>query len=61
MKEKKEEIQEKYSWLKPNDERQHMSGREIIDTYVDLDKSGLIDSEKKQILDILYKYKMHSV
>ena len=34
-----------------------MSNREILDKYVDLDKSCLSDSEKKQVMDILYKYK----
>ena len=34
-----------------------MSDREILDNYVDLDKYCLSDSEKKQIMDILYKHK----
>ena len=37
-----------------------MSDREILDKYVDLDKSCLSDSEKsekKQVMDMLYKYK----
>ena len=34
-----------------------MSDREILDKYVDLDKSCLTDSEKKQVMDVLYKYK----
>ena len=34
-----------------------MSGREIFDKYVDLEKSCLSDSEKKQVMDIVYKYK----
>ena len=34
-----------------------MSDREILDKYVDLDKSCLIDSEKEQVMDMLYKYK----
>ena len=56
-KEKKEEMQEKYLWLEPHDERKNMSDKEILDRYVDLDKSCLIDSEKKQVMDMLYKYK----
>ena len=52
-KEKKEEIQGKYPWLKP-DERRYMSDREILDRYVDLDKLCL---ERKQVMDMLYKYK----
>ena len=34
-----------------------MSDKEILDKYVDLDKSCLSDSEKKQFMDVLYKYK----
>ena len=34
-----------------------MSDREILDKYVDLDKSCLTDEEKKQVMDMLYKYK----
>ena len=33
-----------------------MSDREISDKYVDLEKSCLSDSEKKQFTDMLYKY-----
>ena len=40
-------MQEKHPWLEPDDERKNMSYREILDKYVDLDKSCLIDSEKK--------------
>ena len=34
-----------------------MSDREILVKYVDLDKSCLADVEKKQVTDMLYKYK----
>ena len=34
-----------------------MSNKEIFDKYVDLDKSCPTASEKKQAIDILYKYK----
>ena len=34
-----------------------MSDREILDKHVDLDKSCLPDPEKKQVMDMLYKYK----
>ena len=34
-----------------------MSDREILDRFVDLDQSCLVDSEKKQVIDMLYKYK----
>ena len=34
-----------------------MSDKEILEKYVDLEKSCLSDSEKKQVMDMLYKYK----
>ena len=34
-----------------------MSDKEILDKYVDLDKSCLTDIEKKQVMDMVYKYK----
>ena len=34
-----------------------MSDKEILDKYVDLDKSCLTDAEKKEVMDMLYKYK----
>ena len=34
-----------------------MSDREILDKYVDLEKSCLSDSEKKQVMDMLYESK----
>ena len=34
-----------------------MSDREILEKYVDLEKSCLTDKEKNQVMDILYKYK----
>ena len=43
--------------LDSSDERKYMSDKEILDKYVDLDKSYLTDEEKKQVMDMLYKYK----
>ena len=34
-----------------------MSDSEVFDKYIDLDKSCLTDAEKKQVMDMLYKYK----
>ena len=33
-----------------------MSDREILEKYIYLDRSCLTDIEKKQVMDILYKY-----
>ena len=50
-------MKEKYPWLEQDTERKNMSDREILDKYVDFKKSHLSDSEKKQVMDMLYKYK----
>ena len=34
-----------------------MSDRETLDKYVDLEKSCVWDSEKKQVMDMTYKHK----
>ena len=56
LKKNKDEITEKYPWLEQDKERRNMSDRDILDKYIDLDKSCLTDSGKKQVIDMLYKY-----
>ena len=56
-KERKEEMQEKYPWLDPSDERKYMTDKEILDKYINLDQSCLTDAEKIQAMDMIYKYK----
>ena len=34
-----------------------MSDREILEKYIDLEKSCLSDKEKKEVMDMLYIYK----
>ena len=54
--ERKEEMKEKYPWLDPSNEKKYMSEREILEKYIDLENSCLIDKEKNQVMDMLYKY-----
>ena len=56
-KREKEEMQEKYPWLDPRDERKCMSDKGMLERYMDLDKSCLTDIEKKRVINMLYKYK----
>ena len=49
--------QERYPWLEDSDERKYMTDKEILDKYIDLDKSCLSESEKKEVRDMTYKYK----
>ena len=34
-----------------------MTDREILEKYIDLEKSCLTDKEKKEVMNMLYKYK----
>ena len=56
-KERKEEAKEKYLLFDPSDERKYMTDREILEKYIDLEKPCLTEKEKKEVLDMLYKYK----
>ena len=42
-----EESKENYPWLVPSNERKYMTDKELLDKYIDLDKSSLMEEEKK--------------
>ena len=46
-----------YPWLDPNDERKYMTHKEILDKYIELERSCLAEKEKKEVMEVLYKYK----
>ena len=50
------EWEESYPWLDPNDERNYMTDQEILDKYIDLEKSCLTEKEQKEVME-MYKYK----
>ena len=56
-KEEKLETGEKYPWLETLDERKYMSDREILEKYINLDNACLQEEEKREVMDMLYKYK----
>ena len=56
-KDRQEDTKEKYQWLDPSDERKYMTDREIFKKYIDLEKLCLMDKEKKEVMDMLYKHK----
>ena len=58
MKKDKEQVEtkENYLWLDPSDGRKYMTDKEILEKYIDLDKSYLTGKEKKEVMDMLYKY-----
>ena len=51
------ELKESYPWLDSSDERKCMTDREILDKYIDLNSSCQTKEEKKEVMEILYKYK----
>ena len=55
--EEKDKQKEKYPWLDDMDERKYMMDWEILDEYIDLRNSCLDDSERKQVMEMLYEYK----
>ena len=57
QKENQNQLGDKYPWLDQDDERRHMTYKEILDKYIDLDKSCLNKEEKREVMDMLYKYK----
>ena len=57
-KEKEQELPEdRYTWLEPEDDRRHMTDREILEKYINLNNSCLSKEEKIKVMDMLYKYK----
>ena len=48
---------DKYLWLDDSDERKHMTDREILDKYIDLEGSCLTKCEKQKLRNLIYDYK----
>ena len=46
-----------YPWLDPDDDRRHMTDREILEKYINLNNSCLSKEENITVMDMLYKYK----
>ena len=51
------ELEVNYPWLDPSDERKYLTDQEILDKYIDLEKSCLTKEEKKEVMEMLYQYK----
>ena len=50
-------MREKYIWLDDSDERKYMSDRKILEKYINLDNTCLTEGEKREVMDMLYRYK----
>ena len=46
-----------YPWLDPDDDRRHMTDREMPERYINLNNSCLSKEEKIKVMDMLFKYK----
>ena len=57
IKEEEGKVKEKYPWLDHMDERKYIKDREILEKYIDLKGSCLDDSERMQVMEMLYDYK----
>ena len=51
------ELEGNYPWLDPSNERKYMTDQEILDKYIDVEKSCLTEKEKKEVMEMLYQYK----
>ena len=54
---KKRLLEENYPWLDPSDEQKYMMDREILDKYIDLGNSCFTKEERKEFMEMLYKYR----
>ena len=59
LKKDREQVEQKESYpgLDSSDERKYMTDQEILGTYIDLESSCLMKEEKKEVMEMLYKYK----
>ena len=57
MRKEEEKSEGKFPWLDDTDDRKHMTDKEILNKYINLDNSCLTKAEKEQVRDLLYQYK----
>ena len=55
--EEKVESKDKYPLLDDSDKKKYMSDKEILDKYINLDNSCLTRQEKKEVRNLIFKYK----
>ena len=55
--EEKNDSKERYPWLDDDDKRKYMTDKEILDKYINVKDSCLNEKERKQVMEMLYKYK----
>ena len=50
-------LTDNYPWLDPDVERRHMTDREILEKYINLNNSCLSREEKTKVMDMIFKYR----
>ena len=55
--EEKNDNEERYPWLDDADERKYMTDKAILDEYINLKDFCLNEQERKEVMEVLYKYK----
>ena len=50
-------LTDKHPWLDPDEERRHMTDREILEKYININNSCLDKEEKVKVMDMLFKYR----
>ena len=48
--------EDNYPWLDPDDDRRHVTDREILEQYINLNNTCLSKEERIKVMDMLYKY-----
>ena len=56
-KEQKLDTGEKFPWLDNSDERKYMSDRKILRKYINLQNTCLMEDQKEEVMNMLFKYK----
>ena len=59
LKKKREQSlpEDKYPWLDPGDDQRHITAREILEKYINLDNSCPHKEEKIKVMNMLFDYK----
>ena len=52
-----ESPEDRYPWLDQEDDRRHMTDREILERYINLNNACLNKEEKIKVIDMLYEYR----
>ena len=50
-------LEDTYPWLDPDDDWRHMTDREMLEKYINLDNSCLNEEERIKVMNMLFNYK----